>query len=197
MTSVLAVLVGLAVVGLGARANGADDTYLIGTGRYDVTGPAAEVEMMGYAMPTQITHGIHFRQWSRAFIIADSSDTSRVVFVNVDICMGTQILKMQVVEKLKALYGDLYTNDNVLISGIHTHSGPAGYFQYLLFEVMSLGFVKESLDAIVGGVVASIQEAHESRQPGKLYLNSGLLAGANINRSPAAYVRNPKEERMK
>lgn len=42
---------------------------------------------------------------------------------------------MQVVEKLRALYGDLYTNDNVLISGIHTHSGPAGYFQYLLFEV--------------------------------------------------------------
>ena len=79
------------------------------------------------------------------------------------------------------------------------------HFSYLSFsfsliprvKLMSLGFVKESLDAIVGGVVASIQEAHESRQPGKLYLNSGLLAGANINRSPAAYVRNPKEERMK
>ena len=39
------------------------------------------------------------------------------------------------VDKLKALYGDLYTNDNVAISGIHTHSGPAGFFQYLLFEV--------------------------------------------------------------
>ena len=41
----------------------------------------------------------------------------------------------QVVEKLQAKYGDLYTNDNVLVSGIHTHSGPAGYFQYVLFEV--------------------------------------------------------------
>ena len=41
----------------------------------------------------------------------------------------------QVVEKLKSIYGDLYTNDNVLITGIHTHSGPAGYFQYVLFEV--------------------------------------------------------------
>lgn len=62
---------------------------------------------------------------------------------------------------------------------------------------MSLGFVKESLDAVVGGVVASVQAAHESMQPGKLYLNSGLLAGANINRSPVAYVRNPLEERLK
>lgn len=44
---------------------------------------------------------------------------------------------LQVVDKLKSIYGDLYTNDNVLISGIHTHSGPAGYFQYVLFEVSS------------------------------------------------------------
>lgn len=50
---------------------------------------------MGYAMPTQINHGIHLRQFSRAFIIADSQKQSRVVFVNVDICMGTQIMKMQ------------------------------------------------------------------------------------------------------
>ena len=41
-------------------------------------------------------------------------------------------------EKLKAVYGDLYGNDNVLISGIHTHSGPAGYFQYVLFEVRQM-----------------------------------------------------------
>lgn len=48
---------------------------------------------MGYAVPTQITHGIHFRQWARAFIIADAEKKSRVVFVNADICMGTQIMK--------------------------------------------------------------------------------------------------------
>lgn len=62
---------------------------------------------------------------------------------------------------------------------------------------MSLGFIKESLDAVVNGVVGSIQAAHDNMQPGKLFLNSGLLAGANINRSPVGYMRNPKEERMK
>ena len=44
----------------------------------------------------------------------------------------------QVVSRLQKMYGNLYTNDNLLISGIHTHSGPAGYFQYVLFEVSSL-----------------------------------------------------------
>ena len=51
----------------------------------------------------------------------------------------------------------MYTDKNVLISGTHTHSGPGGYWQYVLFEFTSLGFVKESLDVIVDGVVESIK----------------------------------------
>ncbi|XP_064404279.1 uncharacterized protein LOC135349656 [Halichondria panicea] len=173
------------------------DQYYIGVGRYDVTGPAVETEMMGYAMPTQINNGIHFRQYSRAFIMADAEKKSRVVFVNADVCMGTQIMKIQVVNKLKALYGDMYTTDNVLISGIHTHSGPAGFFQYLLFEIMSLGFVEQSLTAIVDGIVESIKMAHDNMQPGYLTVNQGFLYDANINRSPSAYLNNPAEERAK
>lgn len=39
------------------------------------------------------------------------------------------------------------------ISGIHTHSGPGGYLQYLLYDITSLGFVRESFDALVDGIV--------------------------------------------
>lgn len=56
---------------------------------------------MGYANPTQIGKGIHLRQYSRAFIIADAQKASRVVFVNADVCMGTQIMKIQVSSSLK------------------------------------------------------------------------------------------------
>ena len=51
---------------------------------------------MGYAMPQQISNGIHFRQYSRAIILADSLNRTRVVFINADICMGTQIMKIEV-----------------------------------------------------------------------------------------------------
>jgi neutral ceramidase len=50
-------------------------------------------------------------------------------------------ISSQVVKRLKAKYGDLYTDDNVLISGTHTHSGPAGYFQYVLFEVSTVSIM--------------------------------------------------------
>lgn len=55
------------------------------------------------------------------------------------------------IDKLKSRYGDLYTNENVAISATHTHSGPAGYFQYFLYEVTSEGFVNDSLNVIVEG----------------------------------------------
>ena len=39
------------------------------------------------------------------------------------------------------------------MSGIHTHSGPGGYLQYILYIITSLGFVRESFDVLVGGIV--------------------------------------------
>lgn len=47
----------------------------------------------------------------------------------------------------------MYTERNVAISGIHTHSGPGGYLQYVLYDITSLGFVKQSWDAVVSGIV--------------------------------------------
>ena len=49
---------------------------------------------MGYAIPNQITTGIHTRLFSRAFVIDDY--VKRVVFVNVDCAMIGQIVKMKV-----------------------------------------------------------------------------------------------------
>lgn len=185
----------LALLALLALSEGANGTYLVGAGRYDVTGPVAQIQFQGYAKLDQVGHGIHFRLWSRAFIMVAGS--KRVAFVNVDISQGTQLVKMQVVKKLRSIYRGLYNNDNVLITGTHSHSVPAGYFQYALYEVTSLGYVKQTLDAIVGGIVKSIQRAHKSLRPGRLYINSGLLWNASIQRSRHAYVMNPSSERAR
>ena len=59
---------------------------------------------------------------------------------------------MQVIESLQQELGDIYTHDNVVLSATHTHSGPAGFLQYVLFEVTSLGFIPQTLDAMVNGI---------------------------------------------
>lgn len=85
-----------------------DSDYLIGLGSYDITGPAADVNMMGYANTEQIASGVHFRLRARSFIVAEPQG-NRVVFVNLDACMGSQLVTLKVIERLKARYCVLRT----------------------------------------------------------------------------------------
>ncbi|XP_062171476.1 neutral ceramidase 1-like [Alnus glutinosa] len=173
-----------------------DSNYLIGLGSSDITGPAADANMMGYANTEQIASGIHFRLRARTFIVAEPKG-NRVVFVNLDACMGSQLVTIKVIERLKARYGDLYTENNVAISGIHTHAGPGGYLQYVVYLVTSLGFVRQSFDILVDGIEKSIIQAHENLRPGSIFVSKGQLLDAGVNRSPSAYLNNPAAERSK
>lgn len=78
-------------------------SYLVGLGSYDITGPAADVNMMGYANTEQIASGIHFRLRARTFIVAEPLG-NRIVFVNLDACMASQLVKIRVIERLKSRY---------------------------------------------------------------------------------------------
>ena len=172
--------------------------YLVGCGISDVTGPSTEVNFMGYAVPSQRGSGIHLRLRSRAFIIAEDGDNSenRVVFVSIDGGMGSDLVNMRVLEKLQEKYGNaLYTDSNVAISGTHTHSGPAGYLQYVLYQMTSLGYVEETLNAWVDGIVLSIQRAHDNLNPAIISAVEKELENSNINRSPTSYQLNPEAEK--
>lgn len=46
-------------------------------GIHDVTGPVGGVNFMGYAMPEQITHGIHMRLFARGIYLFKDSEISR------------------------------------------------------------------------------------------------------------------------
>jgi neutral ceramidase len=185
-------LVAVAVI---QAANADASVYKVGAGIADVTGPAAGINMMGYANPSQITAGIHTRQYSRTFIVDDG--TNRIVYANVDCGMIDQLVKTEVVNRLKAKYGSVYSVKNVLISGTHTHSGPGGFLQYLLFTITTLGWVEQSFEALVSGIVTSIDRAQDNMKDAHIYYTKDILLDANINRSPASYLNNPPAERAK
>lgn len=91
----------------------------------------------------------------------------------------------------------MYTKNTVAVTGTHSHSGPGAFFNYLLPQITSVGFLKPSYQAIVDGTVLSIKRAHESLKPGFLDFADTTIADANINRSPSAYLANPAAERAK
>lgn len=170
-------------------------SFQIGSGLYDITGPAAEIGMMGYGMIDQKTAGIHQRLRSRAFVIVSPCNGKRVAFVSVDLGQAFQAVKQQVIEKLRATYGTLYTDENVIISATHTHSGPGGHSHYALYNLTILGFDQQGFDTIVSGIYNSIVRAHNNLASGTIRVNAGDLLDASINRSPTAYLLNPSTER--
>jgi neutral ceramidase len=169
--------------------------YYVGTGIYDITGPAAEVVMMGYAKMEQITEGIHLRLRSRAFIVADNTNNKRVVFVSTDLGQLFQGVKQGVMRRLKETYGDLYRDENVMLSATHTHCGPGGHSHYALYNFSSYGYIEENYDCIVDGIYNSIVRAHNNMEPGSIEINSSTLSGTSINRSIIAYNNNVEDER--
>ncbi|KAI5120168.1 hypothetical protein M0805_008435 [Coniferiporia weirii] len=179
-----------------ARIESTQAQYLLGLGIGDVTGPVVETNMMGYANLAQTDTGLHMRQRSRAFIIADATNPSnRVLFINSDICMGDTGVRRSVVAELSSQFDGLYTNENIAFVGTHQHSGVGGYLENLLPQVTALGYVNASAQAIVKGSVLAAQRAHASLALGSLSVGNTTIVDGNINRSPFAYLQNPEEER--
>lgn len=176
------------------------DQYLLGVGKADITGPVVEINLMGYADPKQVGTGLRQRLYSRAFIVGDvSNPADRFVYLVLDTQSGDTAVRYGILSGLRALGPAfaVYGQHNVAVTGTHSHSGPAGWLNYLLPQITSKGFDHQGYRAIVDGAILSIVRAHDSLQPGYLSVGSTKVTGANINRSLFSYLANPEAERAK
>ena len=76
-----------------------------------------------------MVQGINDRLYSHASIIgeADKNTGKRVVYVSADMGAMFTAVKLEVIKRLKADYGDLYNDDNVMLAATHTYVSNAGY----------------------------------------------------------------------
>ncbi|WDK08850.1 neutral/alkaline non-lysosomal ceramidase [Colletotrichum graminicola] len=182
------------------RAAPAGDKYLVGAGKADITGPVVEVGFAGYADLSQVGTGLRQRIHSRAFIVGDVNNPSdRFVYLVMDTQSGDTAVRKGIIEGVQALGSEysVYNKNNIAVTGTHSHSGPGAWFNYLLPQITSLGFDKQSYQAIVDGAVLSIKRAHESLTEGYLDVGTAEVADGSINRSLWAYLANPESERAK
>ncbi|KAI9988437.1 hypothetical protein PInf_021849 [Phytophthora infestans] len=170
-------------------------TYNIGVGKSDITGPAAQVVMMGFASSDESSAGILNCLYARAFLIQDAITRKRVMFVHCDLHSVMQLVHQEVLAQLATKYKGLYTEQNVILHATHTHAGPGGTARYFLYDVSSFGYVSENFDKIVSGIVSAIDAAHNSIQSGTIRWNKGEVSKGVKNRSPEAYLANPSSER--
>ncbi|MCE9596452.1 MAG: neutral/alkaline ceramidase [Spirochaetia bacterium] len=173
------------------------DRFNLGRGIYDITGSAAELGMMGYAVVEQKTAGIHMRLRSRAFVVESPCNGKRIVYVTADLGQVFQSVKQGVINKLMSTYGGIYSDENVMIAATHTHSGPGGYSHYALYNLTILGYDSQNYNAIVDGIYQSIVRAHNNMRTANIQFNTGDVVDAGMNRSPIAYAKNPAAERSR
>lgn len=160
--------------------------------------PVVELNMMGYANSSQVGTGLRQRLYSRAFIIGSPTDANeRIAYLVLDTQSGDTAIRNGILEGLLALGPEysVYGKNNVAVTGTHSHAGPGAWLNYLLPQITSLGFDKQSYQAIVDGALLSIQRAHEGLELGTVRAGSAKIEDANINRSLFAYLANPKVER--
>lgn len=172
-----------------------DAAYRIGVGKGDITGPAAEVVMMGYADSSQKSAGILNRLYARAFVVEDVDTAQRVLFVNSDLQAVFQLVHQEVIKQVEAKYGGVYTEQNVVLHATHTHAGPGGSSGYFLYDVSIFGYINENFEVIVAGILKAIDDAHNSVAPGTIRFNKGTITNGGKNRSPLAYEANPDAEK--
>ncbi|HEX5567542.1 MAG TPA: neutral/alkaline non-lysosomal ceramidase N-terminal domain-containing protein, partial [Streptomyces sp.] len=174
-------------------------SYLVGRGIADATGEVAEVGMMGYGRTDQQAEGLHTRLRARAFVIADrapdGSARERVALVVVDSPMIFDSVRQAVLRGLAQRYGGLYTERNVMLTATHTHAGPGGYSHHLLYNLTTLGFHARTFEAVTAGILEAVGRAHADLAPADLVLTRGELRDASVNRSRAAFDRNPADVR--
>ncbi|MEY4873168.1 MAG: hypothetical protein RLZZ563_2498, partial [Pseudomonadota bacterium] len=174
--------------------------HVIGVGRANITDAAvltkeSALPMQGWTSPSQTTEGIEMDGrdpvWlqARAFLIGDPASATRMVFVLADIWSCSIAIKQEVVRRLS--YGNPespYRMDNIWIAGTHTHSAPAGYLHYFLYNAAAFGFDAHVFESIVAGIVAAVEAAHRSMAPGRVQVTRGRLDGITRNRSLPAFA---------
>ncbi|MFC6009825.1 neutral/alkaline non-lysosomal ceramidase N-terminal domain-containing protein [Nocardia lasii] len=174
-----------------AQAN--PGAFEFGLGSADLTGPAAECGMMGYSQLEQTTAGIHLRPRARAFVIGAAGQ--RIAFVVAENGAVFGSVHAAVLAALARRFGDRYTEHSVVLTSTHSHAGCGGSAHDYAYTLATLGFQRQVFDAEVDGIVEAIIAADADFAPGTIALGRARLHNASVNRSRAAFDRNPPSDR--
>ncbi|OOO15215.1 Neutral/alkaline nonlysosomal ceramidase [Aspergillus oryzae] len=173
-------------------------TFLVGVGKADITGAVVQIPFAGYGKMNQTGTGLRQRTYARSFVFADPANiTNSFIYVVLDTQSGDTAVRYGILQGLQTLggkYGN-FREHNVAVGGTHQHSGPGGWMNYLLPQIATLGFDKQTYTAIVDGALLSIQRAYDSLAPSTISVGTINIEDANINRSPYSYLANPAAER--
>lgn len=171
-----------------------------GISKTDITAYKKGVGMMGYGMHFNVVEGIETSLHARAFVFRDAESGKKTAIVVCEMAFVTISIKRGVLKKLNRFHPELgFTDENLMISAQHTHSGPGGYSHHGFYNLSIPGFVTEVYQQIVEGIYEAIVQADQNLRPSTLQLADGEFAPDQevaFNRSIDAYLQNPDAKKL-
>lgn len=175
------------------------NVFQVGSARVDITVFERNMAMMGWAIPSNVAHGVYMPLHVRAVAVRDGAGTGWV-FANAELCIITEGLRVGVIDTLARDHAELgYTEHTVMLTSQHTHSGPSGFSHHIALNMSTPGYSKVVYEHLVKGFVAAIVEATKSAVPATAKLAEGRFAlhePVAFNRSLTAYNLNPDVEKL-
>ncbi len=177
-----------------------------GLGRADATAWEPGMSMMGWGQLTHRTRSVATALHARALVVEgpEGAGRGRVALVSLALCGVPQRLREAIVARLASetpvagastppsSWG--LDSARVLVCATHTHCGPAGIDDGLLYPAQNFGFAYAVFDRTVEAAVEAIGQAVATLAPARLSVGAaGVPASAPVafNRSLTAYNHNP------
>jgi neutral ceramidase len=202
-TTLAALLTAVAVAAPAAAAHAADtDTLRAGVGKADIT-PRTGYYLGGWTRADRVARGQHTRLWARALVLERGG--RKVALVAVDLFMVAGGMVKHVGD---ALADRGLSEQTILMSASHTHSGPGGYANFRTFNTAAPSPATASdpfsfyrlLDPkpadpqlysfLVRRIAEAIRRADDDLGPAAAGWGSAELHGLTMNRSIEAHLAN-------
>src|SRR5688572_5886832 len=154
------------------------------------------VGLLGYGRAFNKMEGKLTPLYVRTVYIKDSANTGRFIFVNCELSFTTDIIRVEVMKRLRAIDPDLLPQDDqLMITSQHTHSSPGGFSHHPMYNFTTPGFRPDVFEAVIAGITNSIVQAYKCIQPVQIKLHKSEFEpeiDVGFNRSIKAYNLNPE-----
>ena len=131
--------------------------------------------MYGYGQPSHRAWRSETALYTPTVVFEDQNGR-RLIWCCLDTGYVTYAMRSACVETLNQKYSDQFDETTFVLTCTHTHSGPGGCSQDVLYNLVTPGFQPQHLNAVVKAAVSSIHEAWENCKPCTVQLGANTFA---------------------
>ena len=172
----------------------------LGIDKQEITFFDNNIILFGNGSMNQYTNSIYLPLYVRTFYISNKSKC--IYYIILDLSFITNTFRSALLLELVKLKDCNCSTNNIILTCIHTHTSPGGYFDNIIYDISSGGFRQDYQLFLINKIKESCQNSYKNSFEGNLYFVKsklqnliGISAIKNIifNRSLIAFNNNPDE----